>query len=372
MTLLQQSIKTMKYRIKPIIVVAGLFSFLALGLYSCGTESHSQPPATKNSISVTILEISDKHFQYGERFLPAQVAAQKDVNLSSRIMGTLQELTVQEGDLVKKGQILARINKEDLIAQKAQAMAGVAQAETALATIEKDFKRIEKLHQSGSATDKQLDDISMAYDVAKSQLSAAKQAVRQLEVQLSYSTIVAPFDGYVAQRFQQQGSMVSPGMPILSLQGEKGRKIKAMSSEQDVALFAIGQKKTVHFPSLEKTLLAEVVSISPNKTTASGQYEIQLLPETSDPTLKAGLFAKVMIKENDGPMSIWVPNNILHHRGGLDGIFVANKQKKALLRYVRLGEKKETMVEILSGLNKGDQVIASSKSPLNDGAAISF
>lgn len=340
-------------------------------LSSCSEEKPHQVVKPTTPIAVRLYQNGASLGQGSGQSIPATLVSKERVDISTRVMGTLTQLSVEEGDYVQAGQVLGHVASGDLQASRARVEAGIAEGQAMLDNYTKDFERIQKLYNQGSATAKELDDIRMAQKSAKARIEAARQAQKEVETQLGYATLTAPISGWVAQRYQQAGSMVSPGMPILAIEGNSGFKVVAQVSENELSTLKVGQQTWVQIPSLQTRLQATVTALSPNRAMTTGAYEATLSLATTPKGLRAGQFARVETGQANTKAEIWLPDSLLHNRGGVQAVFVASASKEALLRWVRIGRREGNQVQILAGIDGQDALIATAQGPLQDGSPIS-
>jgi len=339
-------------------------------LSSCSEEKPHQAAKSAKPIAVQLYQNGTDLGQGSVQSIPAMLVSKERVDISTRVMGTLTELTVEEGDYVQEGQVLGHVASGDLQASRARVEAGIAEGQAMLDNYTKDVERIQKLYDQGSATAKELDDIRTAQKSAKARIESARQAGKEIETQLSYATITAPISGWVSQRYQQAGSLVTPGMPILALEGNSGFKVVAQVSEKELSSLKVGQKAWVQIPSLQARLQGTVTALSPNRAMATGAYEATLSLGTTSKGLRAGQFVRVETGQTATQAEIWLPDSLLHNRGGVQAVFVASASKEALLRWVRIGRREGNQVQILAGIDGQDALIATAQGPLQDGSPI--
>lgn len=347
----------------------------ALAMTGCGHEPHetAEPPAP---VSVTVAAVAPARDAAGNLVLSGQVMSAKRAELSTRVMGTIVSLNVEEGQAVRAGQVLGSVRSTDIKATSSRVDANIAEVEAVVANAKRDLDRFEALYAKGSATQKELDDVRTGYARALAQLEAAKQAKNEVTTQLGYATITAPFAGYVTHKFMQQGALASPGMPIVTVEGG-GFKLVARVSEQDLPLLKTGQSASVHVDALNQTFEAKIARINPSTTFTGAQYEVTLTARNYPKDLAAGMFLRVTVAAKgtgitDRSASVWVPDSILVRRGGLTGIYVVSQGGEALLRWVRLGAEENGRVEVRSGLSEGDQYIVQANGKLEDGHPVTI
>ena len=128
--------------------------------------------------------------------------------------------------------------------------------------------------------------------------------------------------------------------------------------EFEIGLFETGQEITVEIKTLgDEKIKANIEQIIPSSEFSGAQYIVKAsLPESAD--LKPGMFARVELSSGED-QKILVPNSVIYRRGQLTGVYTVNQQGESMLRWVRLGKEYAEGVEILSGLEKGEQIISS-------------
>ncbi len=306
-----------------------------------------------------------------------QIQAVKSANLSTRMMGYVQELSVKTGQKVQKGDLLISISNTDLLAKKGQAEAGVLQAEAAFQNAEKDYERFKILFAKKSASQKELDDMTTRYEMAKAGLDAAREMENEVNAQFSYANIRAPFSGIVTNTFIKVGDMANPGMPLLSLEAPGKMEVAAMVSESDIKNVQEGMKADISLKSIGKTVEGVVSEVSLSAKNTGGQYVVKIDMEAPDSSIYAGMYANVQIHGSannleEGSVSVWIPKEALIHEGQLTGVYTVGSENSAILRWLRTGRDMGDEVEVLSGLKSGENYILSADGRLYNGVAVTF
>jgi RND family efflux transporter MFP subunit len=355
------------------ILILSLVSF-PFFLLSCGGEKKEEKSQNIASISVNAVQIKVDSTMQGQSSWVGQVQSIQRAEISTRVMGTLVSLEVEEGQEVKKGQVLGKVMSNDLEASRARVEAGILEAETMLNNISKDVQRIETLFAKGSATQKELDDVKTGYTMTKARLESAIQAKKEVETQLGYATLVAPFNGFVTHKFLQQGALANPGMPILTIESGNTFKIVAQVPESEISLFQTGQKAKIEITALQKSFNAKVIRLNPSNTFTGAMYELTLIPENAPNELKTGMFARISMANNTIKLlkqeGLWLADSLIVQRGGLTGVYVISQNSEALLRWVKVGKKQNGYSQILSGINIGETCIAKANGELKDGQSV--
>ncbi|MEM8893765.1 MAG: efflux RND transporter periplasmic adaptor subunit [Bacteroidota bacterium] len=359
----------MKMNIKHIILGA-----IMIGAVGCADQEQHRNTTVENepAIAVTSATATMRSFE-GTVRASGMIEALQSANLSTRMMGQVDLLNVKVGQQVKKGDLLLKINNTDLYAKQAQVNAGIRQAESAFINAEKDYQRFKTLFEKGSASQKELDDMTTRYEMAKSNLEGAKEMKAEVAAQFKYSDLRAPFDGIVINTFVKPGDMANPGMPLVTVEGANQFEATAMVSETDISRLQEGAEAIVSIKSLGKRLEGVLTEVSMSSKNTGGQYQVKIQLSESAPEFRSGMFinAEIMTEEAESSKSVVIDASALIRRGQLQGLYTINENDMAMLRWLRIGESKGGQVEVLSGLKAGEQYITSAQGKLYNGAKVS-
>ncbi len=278
------------------------------------------------------------------------------------------------GEKVRKGQLLLQINNSDITAKLAQVNAGITEATTAFSNAEKDFIRYSNLFKQNSASQKELDDITASYNVAKARLEAAEQMKNEVTAQLAYANIRAPFNGLVTNRFINEGDMANPGLPLLEVEAPGNFQVLAMVPESEILGIKTNTEVTVLLKSIDKTVKGKVTEVSSSSKNTGGQYLVKVLLDKDDKEILSGMFATVQfpVEKKASSGTVFIPKESLVTKGQLFGVYTVSQSNTALLRWLRLGRTNKDSVEVLSGLSPNEQYIVSAEGKLYNGARISI
>jgi RND family efflux transporter MFP subunit len=340
---------------------------------SCGKE---RKELTNNEPAIAV-EVSGSTANNSE-FIAAsgKIEAENSANLSTRMMGYVTKVHVKTGQKVSAGQLLVSINNTDLQAKKAQVDAAILQATAGYNNAKKDYDRFVNLFAQQSASQKELDDMTSRFEMAKAGLEGAKQMRNEVMAQFSYSNITAPFSGEVTNTFVKEGDMANPGMPLVSIEGASRMQVTAMVSESDITHIKNGMSVTITVKSVHKEVSGKVIEVSGSAKNTGGQYLVKVMLTTTDKTILSGMFVNVQfpvsnrVESGTSTDKVMVPESALIQQGQLTGIYTIGSSNTAILRWVRTGKKFGDQVEILSGLTANEQYIVTSEGKLFNGAKI--
>ncbi|SDE44688.1 RND family efflux transporter, MFP subunit [Pricia antarctica] len=345
---------------------------ITLLLASCGGE-HKQAVADNSpAVAVQVSTVSEDN---SNPFLTVsgKVEAIKSANISTRMMGYVDKIYVHVGDKVKNGQLLLSINNADVSAKLAQVNAGIDEAQAAFNIAQKDFNRYTALFQENSASQKELDDMTANYDMAKARLESATQLKNEVNAQLSYSNIRSPFSGVVTNKFINAGDMANPGMPLLEVESPGKYQVLAMVPESEILEIINDTEVTVQLKASDQTVKGKVTEISTSAKNTGGQYLVKVVLENSDTNILSGMYATVQfpVERNVATSAVMVPTQALVENGQLIGVYTISQSNTALLRWLRLGRTFGDKVEVLAGLSADEQYIVLAEGKLFNGAKVS-
>lgn len=351
-------------------------SFIAASLlFSCAKES-KKLNKQEQPIAVQVVNTVSEN-QDGTISASGTIESENSANLSTRLMGYVTKINVKVGQKVTTGQLLISINTSDLQAKKAQVDAAILQATAAFTNAKKDFDRFTTLFAQQSASQKELDDMTSRYEMAKAGLEAAKQMRNEIQAQFSYANITAPFAGEVTNTFVKEGDMANPGMPLVGIEGAKHFQVTARVSESDIALIRSGMKATVVVKSSQQSIAANVIEVSGSAKNTGSQYLVKLNLAQVPANVRSGMFVQVVfpvahkVKDSAIPTAtVLVPKNALVTQGQLTGIYTIGNNNTAILRWLRLGKYYGEQVEILSGLSTNEAYILKAQGKLYNGAKV--
>ncbi len=352
-----------------------LFSFLLtammLWLVAC---SHDQQPsaATPETIhNVAIVKVAPASLP---DLIDASgtVKAAQTSQLASQTMGNVLSILVHEGDRVQRGQVLAVIDDAQAKAAVERASAATRAAQEEIAAADSDstladstLKRYRVLYEKKSVSPQEFDEIearqraaSARRDMARASQQQASAALLQANTALEYTRIRAPFDGVVTERKLDSGALASPGLPMFTVEDTRRYRLEVTVNESDVRFVRLGADVPVSVDSLGVSdLKGKVVQILPAADPASRSFLVKIeLP--SNAQLRSGFFGRAQFPRGER-QSLLVPQTAVIERGQLQGVYVVSANRIAELRYVTVGNDSGDRREVLSGLQSGEQVVAS-------------
>lgn len=329
------------------ILAFGLAAALVAGCKRHDESKTDEPALPAATVRVQVIE-AKKRVTTEE--VVATVRAKLQARLEAKVAGRIDQMRAVPGQPVKKGELLVRLDVQEIRAKLDQAAAVRQQAES-------DLQRTTALLEGGAATRSEFDAVQ-----ARSRVAAA--VVKEAETMLGYAEILAPFDGVVTRKLADVGDLATPGKALLELEDPAGLRVEADVGEALIGRIQSGQSIGVQVAALPAPLQGTVTEIAPAADPASRTFLVKLdLPPT--PGLRAGSFARVAVPigEFDG---LSVPAEAVIQRGQLEYIFVV-AEGRAQLRLVKTGKRYGAEIELLAGASAGERMVISGSAQLREG-----
>ncbi|MCL5128309.1 efflux RND transporter periplasmic adaptor subunit [Algibacter sp. L4_22] len=346
---------------------------IALLLASCGSEDKNTVVDNSPAISVKVNQVEANS---NNPFLSVsgKIQATNSADLSTRMMGYVNKVYVNVGDKVRKGQLLVSINNADLQAKRAQVNAGITEATAAYNNAEKDYNRFKNLFTENSASQKEMDDMTANFEMAKARLESANQMKNEVNAQFTYSNITAPFSGTVTSKNVEDGNMANPGMPLISIETPGNFEVMAMVPESEISEIKKGSTVNVLVKSINETIKGKVTEVSTSAKNTGGQYLVKINLDKTDANILSGMFTTVQfpVERKAKSAMVLVPSEAIITNGQLSGLYTVSQSNTAMLRWLRLGRTFGNQVEVLSGLNSDEAYIVSAEGKLFNGVKVSI
>jgi len=335
----------MNQRVRMTLLLAALFSLAA-----CGNKppaKTSTAPAPKLS-SVTVQPTDARR----EQSWDGVVEAVNQATLYAQTSGRVVELPYDVNDFVKKGDVVVRFTDVEQKSARRQAQARLASARASYNEAEASYRRVAEVYARKLVAKADYDQALARRDAARAALNEAEAGLREVGQKLDYTTVRAPYDGYVSKRWVQVGEAVQPGQPLVS-----GVSLKQLRVSVQVPQSAVEAIRKYHGAQIllgGKRLKVDKVIVFPYADPDTHTFNVRLELDGEHAGLYPGMTVKVAFAVGEAK-PLLVPETALWHQGEVTGLFVLGKQGVSL-RQVRIGDRFGDRVEVLSGLSAGEQV----------------
>jgi len=293
--------------------------------------------------------------------------------IGPKISGTVEVVNVDEGDQVKKGQNLAQLDQESLLIAVRQSQATVRVAEAQLKEAElkelnlrREKERLANLFEKNVISRQRYDDIDTAHSMAltrmeliRAQILSARENLAMAEQKLRDTRIVSPFSGLIVKRFINQGEYVTtmPPSPLFLVMNIDEVEMEVGLPEVHLANIAIGNPVEIivdTYPGI--TFKGKISTINPMVDPISRAFKVKVRIPNGDHQLKPGMFARVKIYPKIHRDALIVPFKSVVRRGGNTAVFIADGDIVSL-RAVTEGITNEREIEIIDGLQEGEEIV---------------
>ncbi|MEM9291305.1 MAG: efflux RND transporter periplasmic adaptor subunit [Acidobacteriota bacterium] len=291
--------------------------------------------------------------------LPADLLPRRRATLAAEVPGVVERLTVELGDAVGRGQVLASVDSRAL--QQA-----VVEAEAVAARNLKRFERANNLFERRSITEQQLLDAVTDRDVGQARLDSVR-------LELNKSRLRAPWPGRVAERLVEVGDYVTPGQPMVAILDASVLKARAPVPASDVSYLEEGTPVTLlvegGLGSFEGSITRLGAELDRDARTLVAEAEIP----NADGRLKPGMIALMSVQRRVLPEALLVPQEALIDLGGRQAVFIVVEEQgelRARRRELTLGPTVDGETVVLEGLEPGQRVVVRGQDALGEGQAV--
>jgi HlyD family secretion protein len=378
---LTRVLRTLKYPLV-LAIIAGIVWYIRSQPIPVASHTVSTGPVVRSVMGTGTLE------------------ARIRTTISPKIQGRIAEVLVDQGSVVKAGQLLVRLDDEDLAQQVRMATAGIssseatlgrfraeiAQAKSTYAKSEADLGRTQKLIVANSISQSEFDQTQEAFELSKSgllraeanlleaeqQVTLNRETLKFQEARLADAKLLAPFDGLVIERERDAGAIVVPGSPILQLISLDELWVSAWVDETEMDQLNDQQPAKIVFRSQPVVPFDGVVArLGKQSDRETREFTVDVRAVKLPETWAIGQRAEVFIETGRVDNCVWIPTPFLSKQGDEQGVFV-HSGGVAKWRALKLGIEGRDTVAVADGLSSGEVIIKPSQpsAKLTDGRKV--
>ncbi|MEN2786550.1 efflux RND transporter periplasmic adaptor subunit [Sphingomonas qilianensis] len=278
----------------------------------------------------------------------------------------IASLNADVGGRVRKGQVLATLARETLLADRARLQAAVAEAQANLDKADSDVARARQIGDSGALSAQQIQGYRVTQQTSQASLAAARAQVRAADVQLGQANVRAADDGVVSSRTALLGKVVNAGDELFRLVRQGIIEWQAELDARQIGAVRAGQSAQVTLPDGQKvTGIVRLVSPTLTSTTSRGIVYVRL---AANSPARAGMYGSGVIDVGSGPV-LTVPDGAVVLRNGKSSVYLLGKNNKVKETAVTTGQRRDGRTEV-SGIATDAQVVASGGAFLSDGVSV--
>ena len=355
-TTIKDKIRTLDKKVLYGASMITVFTMLAAGYTLLGNKESYASMEKKSEASVSVKAITVEPKTIDAVVSAAGAVSSKNTSvLSSKIIGKVVALNVQEGDYVSQGKLLVKIESGEISAQAFQAQA--AYNNTKL-----QYDRIKTLFDEKAATQMEMDQAILGLKTAEAAMNAAKAME-------SYTKITAPISGQIVEKRINLGEMALPGQPILKIEDNRNLRIEVTVREQDLRYIQTGKPVIVQIDALpSKEIKARVAQVVPAADVRTHSFVVKI-DVPADKSLITGMYGKALFSIGKRE-AILVPKTAIVDMSGITGVYIISAAGNAVFQMVQTGETQGDSIEAVTGLKAGDKVVVSQHDARLDGRKV--
>jgi RND family efflux transporter MFP subunit len=325
-----------------------MLALAAATLTACGGADHEEPAAAAHTPASTYTVTAESVAT--TIAIEGTVHARHRAEISTRMMARVTEVPVELGTVVRTGQTLIRLGVEDVAANRSKAEAAVTVARAARDEAARHAARMDALLAEDVVARAQRDQAQLGLTQAESQLAMAEATLREVETAAGYARIAAPFDGVVVARTVDPGDLAAPGMPLLTVESRGAREVVlAVPPEAAEALVEGAALEVASRTGRSAAGTIRAVAGGADAVTRTVEVRVAIPADWS-----TGMSVTAFVPTGQR-VAVTIPAEAVVRRGQLTGVHVVQGDLQ-LLRWVRLGRTIGDRVEVLSGLEAGEQI----------------
>lgn len=348
----------MKKKITIAVAVAAIISLIGFTLAKNKKQiNEANKVVDRSAIAVPVFTTKTTEASLSGQFmLPAKVEPVNEADITINSAGKLQNLEIDLGSVVKKGQVLGSIDNslKKLNLQSTQLLVD---------KYERDFNNYKELYKGNAASENEFTNAKYNYENAKTQAAQIRQ-------QIEDGNLVAPVSGVIVKKNVEEGEFVNVGSVIATVVDISSLKASVMVSEKDIYRLHKGMPVAIYcdiYPG--KTFKGNVRYISP-KGDESHNYEVEVTIENNHNALiKAGTFVRVKFDVKNEASALQIPKKALVEGVKNPYVYIIDSNR-AVVRKLVLGREAGENIEVLSGLQNGEEVIISGQINLTEGSLV--
>ena len=341
-------------RFGPAVAACGLL------LVACGQEGRDSDSAKEEEEKAAVpVEVSSptRGDIYAVYSGTAPIEAFAEADVIAKVSGEVREILVEEGDEVREGQVLARLDGDRLRLE-------LNESEANLRKLQRDYERNVELKEKGLISSGDFDKIR--YD-----MEALEASYNRARLELDYTQIRAPLTGVISERYVRRGNTIAIGEPVFRVTSLDPLVAYLFVPEREYRNIAKDQVVAIDIDALQnQRVIAAVTRVSPVVDPNTGTFKITIEISDEERRIKPGMFGRISIVYDQHENVLQVPRSAILEDADEISVFVV-EENKAVRKIVETGYSNSGMVEITAGLDDDDLIVTMGQIGLKDEALVS-
>jgi RND family efflux transporter MFP subunit len=347
---------------------------LPIALISCAGEAKVDDEAVAAPVRIgaeNVVKVTRGTIVVGP-IISGEIRAERDATVRAEIGGSMTQVSVQEGQAVRSGALLGRIETRTLDDLRQSVISSVRSAENQLTVARRELERTEQLVKAGALAARDLDVARNNVTAADAQLADAKSRLASTDRQIADTVLRAPFSGVVSNRYVNAGDVVSIGTELFRIIDPSSMRLEASVPSDDLKWLRVGADVAFTVRGYDQDFRGRIQRIAPQADPVTRQVPIYASIPDSGGRLVAGLFAegRVVSQAAEG---LVVPANTVNTTEASPWVLrVADGKTERVSVEVGLRDPRSERVQVVSGLNEGDTLLRGAAQGMTPGTAVTL
>jgi RND family efflux transporter MFP subunit len=359
-------------RPRPLACALGMLP-LALVLAACGTEAGNTPESAATAAvrigTENVIEVTRDTIVVGP-ILSGELRAAREATVRAEIGGSMTEVTVEEGQPVRRGTLLGRIETRTLDDARQSAASAVRSAENQLAVARREVERTEMLVKAGALAERELDTVRSSVTAAEAQLADARARMASAERQLGDTVLRAPIDGIVSRKAVNIGDVVSVGTELFTIIDPSSMRLEGSVPSDDLSRLRVGATVEFSVRGYDQRFQGTIERIAPQADATTRQVPIFVAIPNVGGRLVAGLFAEGRVV-SESAEGLVVPVNAVNTAGAEPWVLrVTGDRTERVAVMLGLRDPRSERVLVTSGVAEGDTLLRGAAQGITPGTPV--
>jgi RND family efflux transporter MFP subunit len=303
--------------------------------------------------------------------LPGTVESRLISTVASEVSGLVIEYSVREGQKIEKGQVLARLRKEDIELRLREARAQLMEDEARLELAERTTNRIRELLEKGAASQQDLDDNESEFNALQRRIERLRAVIDQLDYDLQRTVITAPFSGIVVQESTQLGEWIDVGGTVIELMSMDQLEVRIDLPERFFDSVRLGTRSRVSFEAIPGVEVSGTISaIIPRADPQSRTFPVRLKIPNESGRIGVGMLAEVDLFIGSSFETTIIPKDAVVVQGRTQFVFVLDDESVVHQTEVQTGTALGAWIAVKGSIQPGQRIITRGNERLRDGTKV--
>ncbi|GAB5520189.1 MAG: efflux RND transporter periplasmic adaptor subunit [Rhodothermales bacterium] len=335
-----------------------LFAFGAVTLSGCGEAQSKEPDEPEVTPAIPVEAATVTRGDISAHYIgTASLEAEEEAGVVPKVSGIAEEVLVEEGDYVRKGQVLVKLDAERQTLE-------LARQEVTLQKLKREFERNEELFNKKFVSVE-------AYELSRSSYDQQQAAYNLAKLDVEYASVRAPISGIISARMVKVGNMIQAQTPVYTITDFDPLLAIMNVPEKELTKLRVGQETRVQVDALlGEAFTGRIKRISPIVDATTGTFKVTIEVRDGTRRLKPGMFGRVQIVYDTHADALLVPRDAVITEDSESSVFTVTNDGVAMRQMVQVGYVDDRHAEILVGLEEAAQVITTGQSTLRDSTVV--